>query len=73
MTIYVCTIYTYKQGEQGNDAVVDPHRCEAVVRGFCAGVAESLPLQKPARRFLPPLLFCMACDVLTVRLLSPEV
>lgn len=48
-------------------------RVESVVRGYAANAAEILPLQRPARTLLPPLLFCMACDVLVVRLLAPEV
>lgn len=48
-------------------------RVESVVRGYAANAAEILPLQRPARTLLPPLLFCLACDVLVVRLLAPEV
>lgn len=48
-------------------------RVEAVVRGYAANAAEILPLQRPARTLLPPLLYCMACEVLHVRLLGPEV
>ena len=43
------------------------------MRGYSANAAEILPLQRPARTLLPPLLFCMACEVLHVRLLAPEV
>ena len=52
---------------------VDDMRVESVVRGYASNAAEILPLQRPARTLLPPLLFCMACDVLVVRLLAPEV
>ena len=52
---------------------VDALRVESVVRGYAANAAEILPLQRPARTLLPPLLFCMACEVLHVRLLAPEV
>lgn len=52
---------------------VDALRVESVVRGYAANAAEILPLQHPARTLLPPLLFCMACEVLHVRLLAPEV
>lgn len=48
-------------------------RVESVLRGYAANAAEILPLQRPARTLLPPLLFCMACEVLHVRLLAPEV
>lgn len=48
-------------------------RVESVMRGYAANAAEILPLQRPARTLLPPLLFCMACEVLHVRLLAPEV
>lgn len=52
---------------------LDGMRVEAVVRGYATNAAEILPLQKPARTLLPPLLFCMACEMLSVRLLAPEV
>lgn len=48
-------------------------RVEAVVRGYNTNAAEILPLQRPARTLLPRLLFCMACELLSVRLLGPEV
>lgn len=52
---------------------LDAMRVESVVRGYAANAAEILPLQRPARTLLPPLLFCMACELLHVRLLAPEV
>lgn len=52
---------------------VDPMRVEAVVRGYAANAAEILPLQRPARTLLPRLLYCMACELLGVSLLGPEV
>lgn len=48
-------------------------RVEAVVRGYAANAAEILPLQRPARTLLPRLLFCLACELLSVPLLGPEV
>lgn len=52
---------------------IDPMRVESVVRGYAANAAEILPLQRPAKTLLPPLLYCMACEMLNVRLLAPEV
>lgn len=52
---------------------MDAVRVESVLRGYIANAAEILPLQRPARTLLPPLLFCMACEMLGVRLLAPEV
>lgn len=48
-------------------------RVEAVVRAYIASAAEVLALQRPARKIIPRLLFCIACELLTVRLLPPEV
>lgn len=52
---------------------VDGMRVECVLRSFAANAAEILPLQRPARTLLPPLLLCMACEMLGVRVLAPEV
>lgn len=52
---------------------LDAMRVDSVVRAFVANAAELRPLQRPARKLLPPLLFCMACELLNVRLLGPEV
>ncbi|CAM9099869.1 unnamed protein product [Scytosiphon promiscuus] len=74
MSLFVAMMRAEKDGVgEDKDASVDVMRVEAVVRGYAANAAEILPLQRPARTLLPPLLYCMACEVLHVRLLGPEV
>eukprot|EP00903_Cladosiphon_okamuranus_P016696 g15391.t2 len=73
MTLFVAMMKAERAGTDEADMAVDGLRVESVVRGYAANAAEILPLQRPARTLLPPLLFCMACEVLHVRLLAPEV
>ncbi|CAN0350624.1 unnamed protein product [Pylaiella littoralis] len=73
MSLFVALMRAERNGTDEADVAVDAMRVESVLRGYAANAAEILPLQRPARTLLPPLLFCMACEVLHVRLLAPEV
>ncbi|CAM9451935.1 unnamed protein product [Choristocarpus tenellus] len=71
--LFVGMLRAERQGKEEVDAALDSIRVEVLVRGYTANAREILPMQRPARTILPPLLFCMACELLTVRMLGPEV
>lgn len=70
---FTLTLREAAKGAKGSDILVDPHRCEGLVKGYCANVVDSTPLSNIAQKILPPILHTMACDILGVQLLSPEV
>ncbi|CAM9414950.1 unnamed protein product [Discosporangium mesarthrocarpum] len=76
LALFVAVMRVERQGKERSeraDTAVDEMRVEALVRGYVAQAAKARPMLRPARAFLRPLLFCMACELLTVRVLGKEV
>jgi len=57
----------------GNDTGVDKVRIALCLRSFQACAARLARVSRPAQLLLPPLLYTLACELLVVRLPSPEV